>query len=427
MLRKFLQIKQAYQVNVLYTPLLMLMLFSVGALFMVWLDNTGLMSRWFGTRPWFSNQTAHQVLGIIATSVITIISVVFSISILTLSMAANLLGPRLIPNFIRKGQTQFVIGVYTGTFVYSLVILASMEKYQQVPQLSVMIGIILSFVSFIVLIYFIHFVCQNIQVEYTLAAIMRDLKSAIAREFQKESVKQPDSSTVAKWLHTMHVFEAINDKPGYIQAIDFVGLSKWAAQHDIVVKTLYKPGDFVISGVPVVQVYAKGRLKRSTSQSCLSYFKIGQTRTPIQDVEFCFEQIAEIALRALSPGINNPYTAMLCINYLSEGVRHMSQFYEPTTMLMVDDKLVLIAYQTNYEGVTRKAFDRLRQQAKEDLSVTIKLLEMIADLCKHQDNLKIAQFLQKQAEFVYKDSLKYLENESDRADLDSKFEAIKIK
>lgn len=422
---RILQLKEAYQVNVVYTPVLMMLLFTVLALSMVWLDGSGLLGDVWGSESWFDSKSAHQVLGIIATAVITIISVVFSISILTLSIAANLLGPRLIPNFIRKGQTQFVIGVFTGTFVYSVIILASMDRYHQIPQLSVLIAIVLSFLSFIVLIYFIHFVCQNIQVEYTLTNIMKSLNDSIEREFCTNKVIQPDKEVVAKWLHTMHHYTIDNQTPGYIQTIDYKALASYASKHNMVIEVLYKPGDFLISDVPVIRVYTKGRIDKTHIEPCLSNIKVGLTRTYIQDVEFSFEQIAEIAIRALSPGINNPYTAMLCINYLSEGIRTMGRYLEPPVFTMDNDQLALIVTHTNYEGVIRKSFDRLRQQAKNDLSVTIKLIEMITDLCKCQPNYRIRTLLLRQADYIYHDSQKYLENEGDRADLDKKYNMIK--
>lgn len=425
MIYKILEWKNAYRSSIIYTPTIMMLLFTVVALGIILIDYIGLLKGILGDIAWFTATSAKNILSVIATSVITVISVVFSISVLTLSIAANQLGPRLIPNFIKSGQTQFVLGIFIGTFVYSMVILFAVDYLNSTLLFSVMIAVLLSFISIIVLIKFIHFICQHIQVEFILDQIMGDLKTTVNREFMDhEQPITPKIDNIDKLFHGKKEFKFSNKKPGYIQTINYFAIAKFASQNGLIIKILYKSGEYVLSNFPIMLLYSDKSIKDELIEECASYVKIGNTRTSIQDIEFMFEQMSEIAIHALSPAINNPYTAMLCINYVSEGIQFMSQYREPPASFSVDDKVCLVICETNYESVINKTLNRLRQQATEDLSVTIKLIEMITNICENQTNYKVIKLLKEQAGHIYNDCQLNLKNNSDKVDLEAKYNKI---
>ena len=205
---------------------------------------------------------ARGVLSVVAGSVMTVISIVFSLTISVLAQTSSHFGPRVLRNFTSDRGVQFTLGTFISTFVYCLLVLRtvrSVEESSFVPYLSVNIGVLLALASLAVLIFFIHHISQSIQAENLIAAVGEDFQSSLCVLFPERigqpqneagTCKPPDES---QWRDALEVDA---DRNGYLQRIDDEQLMRLAVQHDCIFKLEKRPGDFVASGSPLLRVLA---------------------------------------------------------------------------------------------------------------------------------------------------------------------------
>lgn len=357
---------------------------------------------------------ARALLSTVAGSLITVAGVVFSITIVALSLASQQFGPRLLGGFMRDRGNQLSLGTFLGTFVYSILVLrvvrgalpdAGITAY--VPQLSVTIAFVFTLVSVGVLIYFIDHAAQSIQVSHILARVSDQLGQQIRGLPSREddSPSEPglpgaepgdrvtsaggSPSGAADGTRTdqngagSHGNES-RDLPegfaegavtlrarrtGYVQAIDHDALVKLAQEHEVVIRLHHAPGSFVLLGGPLADVYPaeeaedlRGRIER--------FYVLGDGRTASQDHGFLFDQLLEVALRALSPGINDPFTALTCIDRMTDGLNQLSLRRTPPSVRRDEDgSSRLIIPTTTVSALTEHLFGELRGYAAGDLMV----------------------------------------------------------
>ncbi|MDX1556288.1 MAG: DUF2254 domain-containing protein, partial [Xanthomonadales bacterium] len=266
---------------------------------------------------------ARAVLSTIAASAISVASLVFSISILTLTMASSQFGPRLIRNFMNQGAAQWTLGTFLATFIFTLLVLASVPETADVgdvPFLSVLIGLALGLLSFAVLIFFIHHVAQMIQAPRVIADVTSRLAASIERllpEDGKESDRYARSDGDGPPEHFVEDARDLRARAsGYIQAVDLKDLVALAAKRDGYIVTRRRPGQFANRDDVVGQLAPADRFEDEDRERAEAAFVYGDQRTETQDIEYAIDQVVEIAVRALSPGINDPFTAINCIDQL---------------------------------------------------------------------------------------------------------------
>lgn len=363
----------------------------------------------------FDATNARTLLSVVAAAVITITSVTFSLTILTLSIASNQLGPRLLPNFIRQKTAQFVLGFFIGTFIYALVVMQAIpspDLANATPHLAILVGLALGISCFFLLIYFINYVCQIIQLDNVLSFLTMNIYNSIDTTLQNSnqssSKKQARNSLLIKEqiLKKSHKTVLSFDDTGYIQTIDYKKLLDIATDNGIIISIHMDCGKFTYNKLPIMIVYSNKALDDNIANSCLSTIERGKRRSNVQDIEFAFEQLSEIAIRAMSPGINSPHTAIHCLNHIAEGLQVLSTKQMLDNTLFDDkDKLRVIRKVVTFEDVVSIALDRLRQDAVKDLSISIKLLTIINDLLSTTKPKLLHATLCKQAKMIY-DALK---------------------
>jgi len=331
---------------------------------------------------------ARSVLSTIAGSMITVAGVVFSITIVTLTLASTQFGPRLIINFVHDRGNQIVLGTFISTFVYCLLILRTIrtgESHTFVPNISVSFGVLLALGSISVLIYFIHHVAESMQASRIISKVKVNLTSTIERLLPRSEVVT-DHSTKNLWRplqpiphdFTDHCVEALSNNGGYIQVLDHYGLEILATKHDLIIKILNKPGDFVITGYPIALVYPEENCDEKLISSINSYYITGDKRTNEQDIEFAIDQLVEIAVRSLSPGINDPFTAITCIDQLGAILSRLkSRAFAHTYIYDEDNRIRLIRKNAGFSDIMDAAFNQIRQNSGSVVSVTIRLLETL--------------------------------------------------
>ncbi|MDT8377104.1 MAG: DUF2254 domain-containing protein [Mariprofundaceae bacterium] len=329
-----------------------------------------------------------SLLGAIAGSMITIAGVVFSMTLVALSLASSQLGPRLLRNFMRDTTTQTVLGTFVATFLYCLLVLRTIRRADEiafVPHLSVTLCVLLAVVSVGVLIYFIHHVSVSMQANEIVARVGTELIKEIERLFPQNigrgapriPTKPPDADFLDTFNREALPVGSAGD--GYIQFVDGDALLALAVQEDVVIRLERRPGHYVVATRPLVLVWPGNRVTDQLIDLVNSAFAMGNQRTSGQDLEFAVDQLVEIAIRALSPGVNDPFTAMTCVDQLGSALCRLAQRDMPSPYRHdSQDQLRVITPVFTFPDVTDAAFDQIRQYSRSSAAVTIRLLETIA-------------------------------------------------
>jgi uncharacterized membrane protein len=326
---------------------------------------------------------------------------VFSITIVALAFAAGQYGPRILTNFMSNRGNQVTLGTFIGTFVYCLVVLRTIrggEESEFVPQLAVMVALLLALCSIGVLIYFIHHVPQSIHVNSVIAKIGRQLITSVGDRYPDFIGRSPEGdeiparvwqaasagSTAQTWSdHGAVAVEA--GETGYLQSIDDEELMSAAEKIGAVVKLDYRPGDFVHAGRPLLHVAAPEELPDDAEDRLRRTHSVGAMRTPSGDLAFLVDELVEIAARALSSGVNDPYTAMTCLDWLGAGASEIGRREMPSPLRVGEDgALRVIAKPETFENFVERAFGRMRQYAARDMNASIHaliVLDQVAQGC----------------------------------------------
>ncbi len=309
---------------------------------------------------------ARSVLSTIAGSTITVAGVVFSITIVTLSLASSQFGPRLLRNFMNDRATQFVLGVFVSTFLYTLLILRTIrgtDANSFVPFLSVTSGILFAVASVGFLIFFIHHVPNSIQAENLVGRVAEELQARVDRLYPDELGEGPreKKSDVEARLPRGFAEEAEpihSKKSGFIQAIDEERLLQLAQREGLIIQLCRRPGDFIAEEAALAVAWPADKLTKKVTDECYDAFFFGWHRTPNQDIEYAIDQLVEVAVRALSPGINDPFTAMSCIEWLGVALIRVGRRQIPSALHYDEENhLRLVNNVTDYAGIAAAALN----------------------------------------------------------------------
>lgn len=372
-----------------FIPALLTVLSVLLAGAMLWLDMDQRGADWVQDNPLLFSGTegASRLLGTIAGSVISVAGVLFSITILVLSTASAQFGPRLIGNFMQHRGTQMVLGTFVGVFTYCLIVLRFIGVHEGfVPHVSTNIGLFLGLISFFLLIYFTHHVATFIQVAHVIDDVAQRLERTLQALFPERSegddsapdAEQHSASVVDDEAEAVPVYVQAS---GYLQLIEYASLLKQAEQKDVVIRLRYRPGHYMLRGTQFADVAPADRIDDELIECVDECFVAGSERTLDQDAEFAIHQLVEIALRALSPGVNDPFTAINCIDRLGSALAMVACRKLPSRF-MKDDKnrLRIISTPLTYAGIVNAAFNQLRQSSKGNAAVVFRLLEVFAEL-----------------------------------------------
>lgn len=365
---------------------------------------------------------ARGLLSAVASSMVTVAATAFSITIVALQLAASNFGPRLLRNFMQDTGNQVVLGTFIATFLYCLLVLRTVhgEDYNLfVPQLSVTIGIILAIASIGVLIYFIHHASTIIQASHVIAGVADELDDAIDRLFPEEMGQaEPKDHSVIEAIPTNFDSQArliSSTHTGYLQVIDDQLLLKLACKYNLLLRLASKPGQFIGKGDRLIWVYPGERVNQKLTSEINRAFLLGKERTEQQDIEFPINQLVEIALRALSPGINDPFTAIRCIDRLTAGLSRLAECNFPSVYRYdPEHKLRVIAEPVAFTQLVDSAFDQIRHYGKSDIAVTLHLLGAIARIGSHIRHSRDRLALEQHADMILQGSREELSMQRDQ-------------
>jgi len=377
---------------------------------------------------------ARSILSTIAGSMITVPGVAFSITIVSLTLASSQFGPRLLRNFMQDKGNQLVLGTFIATFMYCLLVLQSVDGSQApvfIPRTGVSVAILLALVNVGILIYFVHHVSSSIHADRVIASVNRDLLENIQRLFPQELGREPEDRQVAREAEASlenaerraHRISAAESD--YLQAIDNEGLLDLARKHDLVIRVEYRPGEFITAGSCLAVLEFTGDIDGDLESKITEVFITGPQRTPEQDAEFAVNQLVEVAVRALSPGINDPFTAIACIDRLGSALCLLATRVFPSPYRYDEDnRLRIVARPLTYSGIMNAAFDQIRQNSRGNVAVTIRLLEVLARIAANIRLPEQREAVLRQADMIVKSCADARQDSVDREDIQERYRAL---
>jgi uncharacterized membrane protein len=378
---------------------------------------------------------ARVLVSVMAGSTITAAATAFSITIATLVLASQQFGPRLLRNFISDTGIQVVLGTFIGTFAYSLVILRAMQTTDSgefVPQVSITIAFLLSLTTIMMLIYFIHHVATSIQVTSIIRSVSRDLEGSIDRLYKVPEPEKPDEDLSDEperdresvKLDDDEAAEVASRHSGYIQTIDIGRILQAAGAWDVMIKLRYHAGAFILHRATIALVWPEERADDDLAAEINAALKVGNIRTPTQDVEFAIDQLVEIAVRALSPGVNDPFTAIACTDRLASAlVRIVERRFPDPLHRDGDGRLRVIAAYAGFGAIVDAAFNQIRHHGRENPAILMHILETIAVVARRTENEDQRDALLRHAKMIHR-AAQALDSEHDRDEVADRYREV---
>ncbi len=376
-----------------------------------------------------SADAAPQVLIAIAAAVITVVGVVFSITILALTLASQQFGPRMMRNFVRDVGNQVTLATFVATFVYSVLALVSITSVPHqpdfVPHLSVTVAEALLLVDLVVLIYFIHHIAKSIQLPEVIAGIAKDLMGAIDAEFPVRNAEEGLPMPVGGDKSVPELLKLLDERggtvtastSGYLQFVGYAQLVAIASRTDAVIRLDRRPGHFVVAGGPLATVWPRGAAEQVRLALAKAHVT-GPHRTLMQDPIFAIDQLVEIAIRALSPAVNDTFTALTCIDWLSAGLSRLSArtlveaFYRDSF-----GRVRLIESDPSYAKMVNRTFDKVRQAARGMPAVIIRLLHALTVITEQTTSASQRRILLRQADMILQEAEESVSGKNDLEDV----------
>ena len=395
-------------------PALLVLAGVAAAWGLIELDRSGLLPRWL-LENWLYDggaTGARTLLGAVASSTIGVAGTVFSITIAALSLAAGQMGPRLLRNFVRDRGNQVTLGAFLGTFCYALIVLRSVRTESEggfIPHLSLSVGIGLAFISVAMLVFFVGHMAGRINVDTVIELVSEDAKLAIQRLTTDE--RQPAPPPLSFWRGATPIED---DRRGYLQELDEPGLAAWAAEHDTAIRLLVRPGDHVFPGAPIAVMMPP---VEGADQAIRTATALGPQRVSTADLRFAVRQLVEVAVRALSPGINDPHTAISVLDRLGAALCEIRSLHLPSGVSMRKERPVLVVPHVQYDELLNTMFHMIRQHAAGNATVLIRLLEILTQVVSCERDRERMLSLKRHADLVLADAERDIRNLSDLDDL----------
>ncbi|MDQ4121187.1 MAG: DUF2254 domain-containing protein [Acidobacteriota bacterium] len=361
---------------------------------------------------------SRGMLASIAGSMITVAGLTFSLTIVAMSQVASQYTSRVLRTFMRDRRNQFVLGFFVGIFAYCLVVLRTIrggDEGRFIPSLAVFFGLLLAVASVAVLIFFIHHIANSIQAATIIERAAQETTAAVKRLFPKELGEEAVSSTA----EILDAFKDFNwqiiesPKTGFVQDISADALLEFAKNQDCIVRMERGIGDFVNRAAPLAAVNAE--LGKKARDELLDTFSIGTYRTIDKDAAFGVRQLVDIALKALSPGINDTTTAVLCVNYLGAVLFELAnRGVENPVRKDEQNRIRVLARGATFGSLLDEAFDQIRDAASNNPAIYLQMLSAIESIAGQTKNEQRRRALNKHINLIAKEAARTIESEYNR-------------
>ena len=391
---KLRQILSNLRASFWFLPSLIVLVSIILAIALIEADTAG-GDRWLSQWPRLFGAGAEgsrQMLSTLAGSMMTVLGVTFSMTLVALTLASSQYTSRILRIFMRSRITQTTLGVFAGTFTYCLIVLRTIRSgsvVEFIPGLAVFFAFVLALGSVGVLIFFIHHIASSIQASSIIASVARETYSAIDRLFPEKREKgagEDEHENEERLLCILNekTWVAVPaEESGYIQRVDSEALLCLARDKKTLLRMERGIGDFVVQKTALASLALEETPDKETIAAINEAYSISIHRTVDQDPAFGVRQIEDIALKALSPGVNDTSTAVMCIDYLTAILAHLAGRQLPPSRLSQDGELRVITIVPTFESLLADSFDQIRRSAAGNVAIMARIisaLDIIASL-----------------------------------------------
>lgn len=320
---------------------------------------------------------------------------------------------------------QVVLGSYVSTYLYCLLVLNALkdsEGYTFIPSISILAAIIGAIFNIVLLIVFIHQIATSIQADNVISdisdVICEKIEALFPEEMGDEKGKEPNIDVDTEMANFSQQIAILSPRNGYLQYIDNEVLMEEVVAHDALFDLNHRPGSFLVKEMVIGKLAFNKELEESELEKLQRQFVIGKTKTSQQDLEFSIHQMVEIAARALSPGVNDPFTAITCIDNLTAALTALAKLKFPSKYRYDEEgKLRIIANTVDFEGALDAAFNQIRQFSGGSPSVIIRLMEGLITIHGFTTNTKDRDSVIEHAEMVLRKGEETFTEKNDLKDL----------
>ena len=374
---------------------------------------------------------ARVLLATVAASIITVVGIVFSITIVALTLASTQFGPRMLRNFVRDPGTQLSLGTFVASFCFAMIALVSVGGGPHgdfVPHLSITVTLLFTLVDVAVLIYFLNHIATMIQLPVVIANIATTLVNEVTAmensdTFGVGTARGPSHDELLVRLAESGA-PIRTPRSGYLQVIRHDVLVEIAANANAVVELPHRPGHFMVAGQVIAKVWPPEAAESVAEKLALGHVA-GAYRTLPQDVSFGFDQLVEIALRALSPAVNDTFTGMTCVDWIADCLCRIAPIWHPHRIRRdAQGDIRVIAFQPSFDRLVERTFDTIRQAAIGMPAIMIRQLDAIGKIIEQVPDRTRRTALIRQAEAIQRSNSATVADPSDRDDVTRHYEAV---
>ncbi|PRQ11299.1 DUF2254 domain-containing protein [Corynebacterium sp. 13CS0277] len=381
------------------------------AVALIWAERSAGEPEWLRFVYGGGESGARSLLGAVASASIGVAGTVFSITIAALSSVVSTMGPRLLHGFLADRGIQATLGIFVATFAFCLVSLRAISG-DFVPHYNVTVAMLYAAACVGFLVYCIGHMARSISMTRVVNLLARDLDRAI------DAATEEAAGEKAPAGYFLGAREVRAPRGGYVQSIDYQALGRAAAAAGAAVELLVHPGDHVLTGSIIARV--KGEGEEFVHRAMI----VGSSRDDTQDLEFSVRQLLEVGVRALSPGTNDPFTAMDVIDRFAEALARLGARPLPVGVVVVDGVLRVQYTVTTFEGLVDVMFHQLRQNAAGTTAVYLRLLEAFASVAAVVDIPARRDYLAAHGRLVWEDARREVANAADLADIEGRYENL---
>jgi len=416
-----------------FVPSLILALSTVLALVLIEVDSSGSWD-WMDDWPRLFGANAAGARGMLATiagSMMTVVGVTFSMTLVTLSLASSQYSSRILRNFMSDHATQIVLGIFAGIFTYCLIVLRTIRGGDEagfVPGLSVAFSVVLAIGGIGTLIFFIHHIASSIQASSIIASVTKETLVAVDRLFPEKVGREPmddEAEPSLLPLPTPNWQAVMAERNGYLQSVDNAALVRLAREYKTIVRMDRGIGEFVVQNTPLVSLALKHPPDQEILGALRAAYSIDRYRTVHQDCAFGIRQLVDMALRALSAGINDTTTAVMCVDYLTAILTRLAAREIPSSRRYEDGELRLISIGQTFGSLVAESFDQIRASAEGNVAIKLRMLGALQTIASFTGSPSRRRVLREQVERIAESGERSLKSPPDRARFESRLATVR--
>jgi uncharacterized membrane protein len=396
----------------------------------VWGDRwLALWPRLFGVGA----EGARQMLSTLAGSMMSLMGITFSMTLVALALASSQYTSRILRNFMKSRATQTTLGVFAGVFTYCLIVLRSIRGGDTgfIPSGAVLFAFVLALAGVVVLIFFIHHIALSIQAVSIIASVAQETDAAVDRVFpqmqghESDGVEYEVDEQVLVPLDERSWYPVPARASGYIQGVDENALLDLARNHRTIVRMERGVGAFAVEGAVLASLALTYPPDQSMVTDLNRAYRISRHRTIEWDPAFGIRQIVDIALKALSPGVNDTSTAVMCVDYLTAILARLSGRRYPPSHRHEGEALRVIARVATFEALLAEAFDQIRGSAEGNVAIIARMLRGIDTLGSLTVNPSHRRALGKQVQWIAELAGRTVPAPQDRAGIERRLDRVR--